>query len=390
MRRLRILVVHNRYLIPGGEDAMVHAEVELLRRHDHDVVLYQRDNRELESMGAVEALAHTLWSARTWHEVGRLMAFFHPHLIHAHNTFPLVSPSLYWVAARAGVPIVQTLHNFRLLCVQAMFLHGNRVCEDCLGRLPWRGIARRCYRNSAVQSSALTAMLCLHRSLGTYRSKVTHYIALNEFCRRKFIAGGLPAARITVKPNFVDVPPPPDAPRHGGLFVGRLSPEKGIDTLLAALDELPGMSLELIGTGPEQAKVKAHPGVRTPGWLDSAAVYKRMWQASYLVLPSLWYENFPRTVVEAFAHGLPVIASRLGAMAELIEHGRTGLLFEPGSAQDLARHLAWAEAFPKKMRAMGQNARAEYEAKYTPEKNYERLMEIYENAMAEMRTGVAA
>lgn len=390
MSKLRILIVHNRYQLAGGEDAVVDAEIGLLRSRGHEVEAYLRDNRELREMGTLEAFAHTLWSRRTSRDMAQITRTFQPDVIHAHNTFALVSPSVYWAAARAGVPVVQTLHNFRLLCVQAMFLHDGHVCEDCLGRVPWRGVTRKCYRNSGLQSAAVATMLGVHRAFGTYCDKVTRYIALNEFCRRKFIEGGLPASRITVKPNFVDIERPAATPRRGGLYVGRLAEEKGTDVLLGALRELPGMTIDVIGSGPQQRRLETHPQLRLLGWLTPGEIYERMRTAAYLVMPSLWYENFPRTLVEAFANGLPVIASHLGAMAELIDHGRTGLLFEPGSARDLARHLAWAAAFPAKMRAMGENARAKYEAKFTPEKNYEQLMAIYDEALSAVKLRIAA
>ncbi len=390
MSQPRVLVVHNRYQQPGGEDAVVDAEVGLLRARGHDVETYLRHNDDLQGMKPAEAFVQTLWSRRTWRDIARLVETFRPDVIHAHNTFALVSSSLYWAAARAGIPVVQTLHNFRLLCVQAMFLHGGRVCEDCLGRVPWRGVTRKCYHDSGLQSAALAATIGVHRTLGTYRHKVARYIALNEFCRRKFIEGGLPAARIAVKPNFVDVDRPDGGPRRGGLYVGRLAPEKGIETLVQALRELPGVMIDVIGAGPRQREIEAHPQLNLLGWLTHEQIYERMRAASYLVMPSIWYENFPRTLVEAYANGLPVIASRLGALAELVEHGRTGLLFEPGSAHDLARHLAWAEALPAKMRAMGENARERYESRFTSARNYAQLMAIYEEAIAATRPRTAA
>ncbi|HKA38130.1 MAG TPA: glycosyltransferase [Burkholderiales bacterium] len=383
MSKPRVLFVHNRYQLPGGEDAVADAEVELLRRNGHAVETYLRDNEELRRMNRVESFTQAVWSRRTSQDITRLVDAFQPDVIHAHNTFALVSSSLYWAAARAGIPVVQTLHNFRLMCVQAMFLYDGRVCEDCLGHVPWRGVTRKCYRNSGLQSAALAVMLGVHRTLGTFRDKVTRYIALNEFCRRKFVEGGLPASRISVKPNFVDVERPvAGGARHGGLYVGRLAPEKGIDVLMQALRELPGVAIDVIGVGPEQHQVEAHPQLNVLGWLAHGEIYERMRRASYLVMPSIWYENFPRTLVEAYANGLPVIASHLGALPELVEHGRTGLLFEAGSAHDLARHIAWAEAFPGKMAAMGEEARERYESEFTSERNYAQLTAIYRDAIA--------
>jgi glycosyltransferase involved in cell wall biosynthesis len=389
MKTLRILVVHNRYQMAGGEDAVARAEIDLLRRNGHAVEVYQRDNRELSGMHALDAFAQTVWSRRTTTDLAGITVAFRPDVIHAHNTFPLVSPSLYWHAARMRVPIVQTLHNFRLLCVQGMFLRRSRVCEECIGHVPWRGVARKCYRESAPQSAAVVTMLGMHRAFGTYRRKITRYVALNEFCRRKFVEGGLPPSRIAVKPNFVDIERPPMLPRSGALYVGRLSAEKGIGVLVDAVSASPNVALDVIGSGPESAKVSGRPRINPLGWLPSDGVYERMRRAAYLVMPSVWYENFPLTLLEAFANGLPVIASRIGALRELVEHGCTGLLFEPGSAQDLARHLAWAEAFPEKMRAMGEKARAVYEARYTSRQNYVRLREIYEDALAAVQLGMS-
>lgn len=386
----RILVVHNRYQAAGGEDSVVDDEVALLRERGHAVETYLRDNRELEHLGALDAFGQALWARRSARELEALLAAFRPDVVHVHNTFARVSASVYWPAARASVPVVQTLHNFRLMCVQAMLLREGRVCEDCVGRVPWRGVLHACYRGSRAQSAGLAAVVGLHRALGTYRSRVTRYIALTEFCRRKFIEGGLPAHRIMVKPNFVPDPAPAGEPRRGGLFVGRLSPEKGVDVLLAALDEVPGAEIDVVGAGPEAAKVAAHPRARLLGWRAPHEVRARMARAAYLVMPSLWYENFPRTLVEAFASGLPVIASRLGALEELVEDRFTGLLFEPGSAQSLARRIAAAEREPAAMRRMGRHARLVYETAYTPRTNYEQLMAIYDSAIAAVRQREAA
>jgi glycosyltransferase involved in cell wall biosynthesis len=379
---MRILVAHNAYQQRGGEDSVVDAEIDLLRARGHAVHLYGRSNDDLAAMPKASAALQTLWSQQTSRELSSLIQSFQPDVIHVHNTFPLMSPSLYWAASRAGVPVVQTLHNFRLLCPQAMFLREGKVCEDCLGKLPWRGAVRGCYRGSKAHSTVLAGMVTLHRALGTWQNKVTRYIALNEFCRNKFMEGGLPADRIVVKPNFVDFEAPVTHARAGFLFVGRLSAEKGVDVLVDAARALDSAHVRVAGTGPEAGLLAGVLGIQALGALDGDAVRAEMSQAVALVLPSIWYENFPRTLVEAFGCGLPVIASRIGALAELVQDGITGLLFEPGNAQDLADKLRWAQANSEHMAAMGRNARALYEAEFTAERNYAQLLAIYNDAIA--------
>jgi glycosyltransferase involved in cell wall biosynthesis len=254
-----------------------------------------------------------------------------------------------------------------------------------MGRLSWRGVVRACYRGSRVASAALGGMLALHRGMGTYRNKVARYIALNEFCRRKFVEGGLPAERVVVKPNFVDFAAPAPAERAGVLFVGRLSAEKGVATLAAAMAQVPDVRLRVAGDGPEAAVIEGLGGVTRLGSLPGEDVRAEMGRATALVVPSIWYENFPRTIVEAFACGLPVIASRIGALGEIVTDGHTGLLFEPGDARDLADKLAWAQANPGRMAEMGRNARAQYEAEFSAEVNYRRLLAIYDEALSEKR-----
>ena len=385
----RVLVVHNAYQHRGGEDSVVSAEIELLRSHGHEVETYFRSNDDVAGMTSLTLARHTLWSPRTPRDLAELICRFQPDVIHAHNTFPLISPSLYWAAERAGVPVVQTLHNFRLMCLNGLFLREGKVCEDCMGQVPWRGVARACYRGSRTASAALAGMLTLHRGLGTYQNKVARYIALNEFCRDKFIEGGLAAECVVVKPNFSDFAASPQAAlRSGLLFVGRLSAEKGVATLAEAMALSPEAQLRVAGDGPEAALLDGMVGVARLGSLSGEAVRNEMSHAMTLVVPSICYENFPRTIVEAFACGLPVIASRIGALAGLVRDGETGLLFEPGNARDLADKMAWALTHPEQMAAMGRAARAQYEAEFSAEVNYRRLIEIYDGVLAEQREGI--
>lgn len=379
---MKVLVAHNAYLVRGGEDAVAEAEVALLRANGHEVVEYFRNNDDVVTMSRVRLAADTLWSRRTHAEVSALLARVTPDVVHVHNTLPLISPSLYWAAAGVGVPVVQTLHNFRLMCPQAMLLREGKVCESCLGRTPWPAVQHACYRSSSAQTAVLGGMLVLHRALGTYANKVSRYIALTEFCRAKFVQGGLPADKVVVKPNFVGDPGPATGSRQGLLFVGRLSPEKGVAALAEAARSLPASSLRVAGSGPAEDTLRGVAGITVLGGLPAAEVAGEMSRAISLVLPSICYENFPRTLVEAFAAGLPVVASRIGALAELVEDGVTGLLANPGDAADLAAKMHWALAHPVAMAKMGCAARRVFEAKYTPQENHAQLVAIYQQAIA--------
>lgn len=381
---MRVLIVHNAYQYKGGEDSVVEAEIELLRNRGHAVELYARSNDEIATQSKLKLVQETFWSNRTLEDIVAVIAKFKPEVIHVHNTFPLISPSLYWAAAKAGIPIVQTLHNFRLLCPQAVFLREGKVCEDCLGHVPWRSVVHGCYRESKAQSAVLAGMLTVHRAIGTWCNKVTRYITLNEFCRQKFINGGLPAERIVVKPNFVAFHKRYEKVRQGFLFVGRLSVEKGLSTLVTATAQLSDVHLRVVGTGPELSVLAGVVGVNYLGGLSNESVRNEMSQSIALVVPSICYETFGLVVVEAFSTCTPVIASNLGALAKLVEDGITGLLFEPGNANDLATKLKWAQQNPEKMRQMGRNARKKFESEYTENQNYKQLIAIYQEAIEEV------
>jgi glycosyltransferase involved in cell wall biosynthesis len=380
---MKILIVHNAYQQRGGEDTVVNAELALLRAYGHEVEFYCRSNNELRDMLPLKAAGAAFWNASAARQIDRLCATFKPDLIHVHNTFPLISPAFFQSAARRHIPLVQTLHNFRLLCPQGMLLREGKICRDCIGKPPWRAITHRCYRASLSQSAVAAGVLALHRQRGTYAQHVTRFIALNTFCRETFIRGGLPAERLSIKPHFVRAPAPvaEDAPRTGGLFVGRLSAEKGIEVLCDAMATLPEQGLQIIGDGPLAPQVIACFSEHCLGTQSPAAVLRLLQRAAWLVAPSICYETFGMSIIEAFACGTPVIASAHGAYAELVRDGVNGLLFTPGDARDLARKIEWATAHPAHMRRMGQSARQEYELHYTPQRNHDLLMGIYEQAI---------
>ena len=380
---MRILIAHSRYLQRGGEDQVVDAEAGLLRKHGDEVLMYEEHNDTIRGMSRPQLAIETIWSRRSADKFTKIAVEFKPDVLHVHNTFPLISPAIYWKASSLGIPVVQTLHNYRLICPQAMLLRDNRVCEECVSRSPWRSVRHACYRNSRIQTGVIAAMIVTHQLLHTFADKISAYIALTGFSRDKFIEGGLPGNRIHVKPNFVDIEPTPRTVGTNGLFVGRLYEEKGIRTLGAVLEQLPSVQLDVIGAGPMNTVIEKLPNCTLLGWKTPGEVHAAMRGAAYLVVPSIWYETFGLIVIEAYACGLPVIASRIGALAELVQEGGTGLLVEPGSTEDLADKIRWAESHPEEMAAMGERGREIYQDNYTSDQNYRMLMAIYKEISAD-------
>ena len=383
---MRILVAHNRYRERGGEDVVVEQEVELLRGAGHEVIEYFRHNDEIDETAPLGAAVEALWSARASREVGQLIRDRQPDVVHVHNTFAQLSPSVFWAASRAGVPTVQTLHNFRLICPQGSLLRQGRVCDDCSGRAPLPALRHACYRNSRPQTAVLSSMLLLHRAMGTWAHQVTRHIALSEHSRGRFIRAGFPASRLVVKPNFVRGPAEINqSGRSGLLFVGRLSSEKGIDLLGQAAVGLPPASLRVAGTGPARPALGSSPALSLLGHLPSEKVGREMSRALGLVLPSLALENCPMSLLEAFAHATPVIGSRIGAIAEMVEDGVTGILVEPGDVSAWQSAMRFALSHPQQMARMGEQARRRWEQRYQPESNLRQLLTIYGSALAEAR-----
>lgn len=387
-------MLHNRYLVPGGEDQSAAAEAELLARHGHHVELLEEDNRRVEELGKTRTALRTLWSRESLTRIenelrgGGCGGY---DVLHVQNFFPLWSPSVYYAASRCGVPVVQTLRNYRLICSNAVFFRDGRVCEDCLGRfVPWAGIVHACYRDSRAASSVVAAMIGLHKLTGTWRKRVNAYIALTEFARQKYIAGGLPAEKVLVKPNFLDSPSPPGQGGGGyALFVGRLSAEKGVQTMIEAWKAADAaLPLKVAGDGPLEELVRAaasaNSSIQYLGRTRPQDTVELMRNAEFLVFPSGCYEGMPRTVIEAFAAGTPVVASDLGATAAMVVPEKTGFHFTPGSVSELRERVEWCARNLPQIRAMRGNARAAFAASYTGDANVTLLLAIYRKAQQEL------
>lgn len=390
---LRVLVLHNTYRFRGGEDVVVQNELDLLIRKGHIVKCHILSNQGISTFWYKALVAiGALFSFSSYLSVKKIIDEFSPDIVHVHNFFPMLSPSIFYACRSKRVPVVLTLHNYRILCPTGLLMHEGKPNERSLAEGPWWALRHRVYQRSWIGTFVLCLMISLHHKLGTWRRLVDVFVTFTNFGRIRFEAGGIPADRIIVKPNFANSGVLSDeAVRKGILYVGRLSSEKGVVTMLDAMRAPSGeslrSSLELIGDGP-LAGLVTERGVKWLGQLTPDEVRSHMQAAQALLIPSICYEGFPMVLVEAYACGLPVIASRIGALAELVEDGVTGLLFEPGDTEQLANSVSWALCHPDQMRVMGQSARKYYEENYTPERNYERLMSIYHSAIVHCRATI--
>jgi glycosyltransferase involved in cell wall biosynthesis len=386
---MRVLLCHAYYQQPGGEDQSFEAEARLLESRGHEVRRYTVHNDAIDGMSPLAVAAKTFWNRRSHRDLTCLLREFRPDVMHCTNTFPLISPSAYYAAKSLGVAVVQSLRNYRQLCPGGLLMRDGAVCEDCLGKwFAGPAIRHGCYRGSRAATAVVAGMTALHRLLGTWSSAVDLYFTLTEFARSRFVAAGWPAEKIAVKPNFIDPDPGIGAgDAQYAVFVGRLSSEKGIGTMLEAWRRLDQpIPLKIIGDGPLADEIRAfssaHPLVQLLGRRPLNEVLDIIGAARFLVMPSIWYETFGRTIIEAFAKGTPVIASHLGAMAELVNDGATGLLFKPGDAADLAKKIESLWRNPRLRDCLGAAARSEYERRYTAEPNHRQLLELYRRAIA--------
>jgi glycosyltransferase involved in cell wall biosynthesis len=392
-KSMKIVSVHNTHQHRGGEDVVFEQEKRMLERAGHTVVAYHRTNHEIGAflgiIGQLDLAKRTIWASDSLTQFDALLASENPDVVHIHNTFIVISPSIYSACRKRGIPIVQTLHNFRFLCAPSNLFRDGKVCEECIDHSLLRAVQHKCYRGSASASAVVATMLGFHRMLGTLEKSIDRYIALTDFSRGKFISAGYPADKISVKPNFLESDP--GVRQQAGdfaLYIGRFSPDKGVPTLIDAWSKVPKyFQLQILGDGRERADLEAQArrqnltNITFRGFLSRENTLSTLKSARFLVMPSLWYETFGLVIVEAFACGVPVICSQLGAMAEIVHDGVDGLHFNPGDATDLAEKVKWAWKNPAALESMGRAARAEFENRYTSDKNYPALIEVYEQAI---------
>lgn len=382
---MRVLILHSRYLSGSvsGENRVVEDEARLLRDGGHEVHVWAPEPRVSAGLDQLRLGASAVWSRSAVAQVRRTIRRHGIEVVHVHNLFPMLSPAVLGAARAEGAAVLVTLHNYRLMCLPANLLRDGEVCEACIGHLPWRGVRYACYRDSTSGSGALAVSLGVHRATGTF-SEVTAFLAVGEFVRTKHIEAGIPGSRIQVKPNFTWPVPVRRGPGDYFLFLGRLSGEKGVDTLLRAWSRLGNQArLVVVGEGPqgESLRGSAPPGVEFRGEVSADEVPGILRDARALLVPSRWYEAAPRTIIEAYAAGVPVIASRFGALPELVQEDVTGFLASPADTDGWVDHIR-ALGDDATAGRLGRGALASWSERYSPQRGLEGLERAYHDALA--------
>lgn len=353
--------------------------------------------KEMNALRKVRSFVETVWSYSQYKEILGVLNKEKPDVVHIHNFFPLISPSVYYACSKLSIPVVQTLHNYRLVCPAATFMRDGKICENCLNGSVLNSIYHRCYKDSFVYSIPVAGMLTVNRLIGTWKNKVDRYIALTNFAKEKYIEGGLPGDKIVVKPNFIekkifsefDI----NISNEYILYVGRISIEKGLHYLLEAWKHIKnrnGIKLFIIGDGPNREqlieKYKHLPDVVFLGNKPSDEVIAYMKKAKFLVVPSIWFEGFPMTIVEAYSVGTPVLASALGSLQEVVRDNETGFLFKHADDKNLANTIEKALSY-KNYDSMRENVKNVFEKNYSQEVNFKLLLNIYNEVIKEKHYG---
>jgi glycosyltransferase involved in cell wall biosynthesis len=388
---MKILLVHNSYQEYGGEDVVFGLEGDLLRQNGNIVIKRETDNQVIKSVWSkLKAGWSTIFfsgvTLKTLHEA----KINSVDLVHVHNYFPQISPYIFWFLTRKGIPSVHTLHNYRAICPTSTLMYKNRLIDRSIHGSCWWALIRKVYKKSFIGTFLLCCMIEIHKKIGTWRFRVDKYIVLSDFEKNKYVEAGWPEEKIVVKPNFTRDPYlNTRMPRKKGgyaLFVGRLSWEKGIDILVKAWENL-NMELKIVGAGPLEGSYSqsCSSHVSFLGVKSRPEVTQLMRDSDFIIVPSVSPETFGMVAIEAFSTGTPVICSRIGALSEIVEDGVTGLHFTPGNQKELEEKVHWLVCNLDKARVMGKNARRRYLECYTPERNYEMLIDIYRKVIAEVR-----
>jgi glycosyltransferase involved in cell wall biosynthesis len=384
---VKILKVHEYYTQAGGEDTVLLSEMALLRSRGHDVIEYTEWNKKIRSMNKASVALQTLWSTSSYRKIKEFLVRTKPDVVHFHNTFPLISPSAYYACQEFNIPVVQTLDNQRLICPASTFYRNGKLCLDCLGKTPpWPAVLHACYHDSRLQTAVVGSMLTFHRLIGTWQTKIDTFLCSTNFYRDLFVKAGIPPDKIVVMPHFAqqrDQSNKVKSAENYALFVGRLDPEKGINTLLEAW-RLLDFPLKIRGEGRLEEKARefvVRHGIKNiefVGRMQDQELSDLIRNARFLIMPSEgYYETFGLVIIEAYSRGVPVVASNIGVTPELVIDNKTGLLFEAGNTRDLADKAKWVWDHPLEANEMGNNGLSIYKKRFTQDRCYETLIEVY-------------
>lgn len=381
-----ILMVHNFYQIGGGEHTVFNNEVDILKKNGHKVITYTRDNKEINNSLLKKILLPftTIWSFKTYRDVKKIIKKEQIDIVHCHNTFPLISPSVYYAARKRKVPVVQTIHNFRFLCPNAILYRNNKVCEECLINKNFKqAIKNKCYRNSKLQTFVVIKMLKIHRKLGTY--KRINYIFLTDFNRNKFNnLIDINGSNVFIKPNFVERKYNYKRQLkldNSFVYIGRLDENKGIRFLVDAWKDIKDYELHIYGEGSYKDYVLESTSknnyIKYFGFQDQKEIFEDLTKSQGLILPSECYEGFPMTIAESYSLGVPVLSSDIGNHAMIVNKSKAGCVYDLDNKESFRKKL---EDIVKSNKKYSDNAKKYYEEVLSPKKNYEELINIYENA----------
>lgn len=384
-KKKRVLMVHNYYQIGGGEHTVFKNEVEMLRENGHEVIEYTRSNDELKNSKWKMLLLPftTTWSFKTYREVKKIIKEQNIDIVHCHNTFPLISPSVYYAARSENVPVVQTIHNFRFLCPCGVFYRDGKICEECRQQNSFKpALKHRCYRNSKLQTLVVVIMLTIHRKLGTYRK--INYIFLTEFNKRKFdklidIHGD----NVFVKPNFVKSPAETEKksyPTQIFIFASRLEENKGIKYLIKQWKKMPEeYQLHIYGTGTleqhVQESIKDKENIQYYGFQPHDVIFEDLKIATAMIFPSMWYEGYPMIIAESMAVGCPVISADLGNAGDIVATSKGGVVFNPDEEDGLVKAI---ENIINNNEVLRKNALLYFKEVLSKDKSYVEQNDIYE------------
>ncbi|HOP86438.1 MAG TPA: glycosyltransferase family 4 protein [Syntrophorhabdaceae bacterium] len=384
---MNILLVHNFYKFFAGEDSIALREKNLLEENGETVYFYTRDNKETDNYNLFQKILffrETVYSKKTKKEIKDILREFKPQVAYTHNIFPLISPSIFHTLYDALIPCIQNVQDYRWLCPNGVFYINDSICERCKNGAFWNAVRYRCFRESYLLSGLYATTISANRLAGVFK-KIDAFLCTTEFNKQKLIEGGVKEDRIFIKPNYLDISD--IEPSYGSgdhiIFLGRLSPEKGLWTLVKAFERLKDLKLRIVGTGPLEQSLKTYikekgiKNISMEGFKQGAEKNNLLKNSLFMVFPSEWYEHFPIVLLEAFAFGKPVIASNIGNMPLIVENGKSGLYFKAGDVNDLMEKVKFLSQNISEIVKMGMHARKEIETKYTPQVNYKILKSIF-------------